>query len=240
MPRRARDRERPARDEPPEPARRGPEFGFGEQRTQVFRFAAGLLQPRGGRLEVGEQLWRDRLAGPVPDDAAQLLLLVEAEAVVDAPDVPGGVEQAVAALAVGVVGDGIEQAEPLELRPEGRVFALDEEVALRVVLDEELDRADAGRTLADDRRRDDWPAEEFREAVGGRLPAVEGAVGEVSERRFAVTRLVDGEEVAAPAAELCEEDVVRGVPDRAAAGELRVQQLRFHRLEVGSVHPVRA
>ena len=69
--------------------------------------------------EVGDgvaQVVGDRVAGEVPDDRAHLELDREREAVVDAPDVAVGVDEAVPALAVGVVGDQVEGAHALELR----------------------------------------------------------------------------------------------------------------------------
>src|SRR3546814_14265997 len=54
-------------------------------------------------------LW-DRLAAELPDHRAQLELVVEHQAVVDAADAAVEAEEAVAALAVGVVAHEVEGA----------------------------------------------------------------------------------------------------------------------------------
>ena len=66
-------------------------------------------------LHVHEVFVGHAFAGEVPDDGAELELGVEAEAVVDGPDVAVGVDEAVPALAVGAVGEQVEDAEPLQL-----------------------------------------------------------------------------------------------------------------------------
>ena len=65
------------------------------------------------RLDVVEQRVGDGLAAELPDHRAQLELGVEAQPVVDAPRCCRRrvAEQAVAALAVGVVGDEVERAD---------------------------------------------------------------------------------------------------------------------------------
>src|SRR5207253_2180751 len=85
----------------------------------------------------------------IPDHRAQLGLDVEAEAVVDAVDGAVLGQQAVAALAVGVVGHQVERADALERIVVGGDLAQREVMLLEVGGHEALQRAGAVRTLAD-------------------------------------------------------------------------------------------
>lgn len=84
-----------------------------------------------------------RLVDEVPGHRAELGMDVEAKAMIDESHVPRGVEQDVAALAVGVVRDEIEDNHPQELGPHGRIGVCykAEVVALRVMVNEQLDAA---------------------------------------------------------------------------------------------------
>ncbi len=97
-----------------------------------------------------------------------------------------------AALAVGVVGDEVERADLLEPRVVLRALEQGEVVLLEVGMDEGLERPRAVRSLAQDRGRDEPPAECLGEAVGGDLALVETG-REVPERPLAALGFVDGE-----------------------------------------------
>ena len=99
-------------------------------------------------LHVVEVRVGHRLAAELPDHRAQLELGVEAQPVVDGPDVAVGVEQAVAALAVRVVGQEVERADALELGPPSLVLDEREVVLLEVGVDEPLQRTQAERHVA--------------------------------------------------------------------------------------------
>ena len=75
---------------------------------------------------------RQRLAGELPDHGAQLEVGGEAQPVVDRPDPVAG-EQAVAALAVGVVGEDVEHGDRLQLVVQLGPLLGDREVVLAVV-----------------------------------------------------------------------------------------------------------
>src|SRR6266571_5078359 len=83
----------------------------------------------------------DRLAGEVPQHRAELGINVEADAVVDGPDLAVGVGEDVARLAVSVVDHEIEEGDATEVAAMALVEV--EGRALEVVLDEGLDGADA-------------------------------------------------------------------------------------------------
>src|SRR5205807_3662100 len=89
-----------------------------EQRLPLRRLEEllqGLGEPRAEEApHVAEQVAGNRLAAELPDDGPQLRLGVEGEGVVDRIDDAVLAEQAVAALAVGVVGDEVEDADGLE------------------------------------------------------------------------------------------------------------------------------
>ena len=101
-------------------------------------------------------LGTERPAAPLPQDGAQLVVPVEADAVVDAEDVPGRGRQQVAALAVGVVDHRVEQCHPPQLRvpaahQPGHVDCL-------VDVDPQLQHAVAEGARAQHGRRHDRPA----------------------------------------------------------------------------------
>src|SRR4051812_25416737 len=98
-----------------------------------------------------------------------------------------------AALAVGVVHDRVEQRDlPIDV-----VAALTqrEEVLGRIELHEALEGSQTLRPVAQDGWRHARPAERTRHRVRGDLAAAERSVGEIPERRLAGARLVDTEEV---------------------------------------------
>ncbi len=99
------------------------------------------------RPDAFEQRVVDRFVAELPDHRAQLVVGREAQPVVDAPDrgrpvAVGGQEQHVAALAVGVVGEDVEQRHRPEPVVQVRVRLVDREVVLAVIGgDEPLHRA---------------------------------------------------------------------------------------------------
>ena len=90
------------------------------------------------------QLRRQRFAGELPDHGAQLVVGGEAQPVVDRPHVVAAVaavdlQQAVPALAVGVVGDGVEHGDRPQLIVEVGALGVQREVVLAEVgVDEPL------------------------------------------------------------------------------------------------------
>ena len=159
----------------------------GQQRGQIVRADRSTPAVRG---RPGSTTGTG-LLGEVPDDGAQLGGHVEAQAVVDAPQLPAGGEQHVAALAVGVVGEDVECAERSEFVFPPPCREQREVVLLVVGLDEELHRPGTERcVVAHDGGRHQSPAERLRQPVGGDLATVE-PVGEVPERPLAPMRLVD-------------------------------------------------
>ena len=137
----------------------------------------------------GEGLLGDLLAAEVPDHGAELGLDAESQAVVDAPDLATRVLDAVASFSIGVVDHQIENCDGLHLLRVG--VAKLEIVGCVGVTDEELQGAFAIRAIPYDGGRDEVPAEGFAEEIGGDLPLVEGADGEVPEGVFAALGLVD-------------------------------------------------
>jgi hypothetical protein len=155
-----------------------------------------LEQRRGRRTggeagEVGEDRVGDRLAGEVPHDRAQLGRYREAQAVVDSPDVAIVVEQAVTALAIGVVGDEVEHRHHAQRVVVAGVLEQREVVLGEVGVDEALVRpAAVGSVVARHRLRNHGPPERGREDVRRDLAAIE-AVGKVPQRTLATQWLVD-------------------------------------------------
>ena len=108
------DREPPVLDEAPRPPAHGLDLG---RRQQVGQHPGqGVVEGR----EIVDDGAGELLAGELPDDGAQLGLAVEAQPVVDGPDGVVLTEDAVTALAVGVVGDDVEGADG----PQALVMAL--------------------------------------------------------------------------------------------------------------------
>ena len=133
---------------------------------------------------------------------------MEAEAVVHGEDRSVGGEETVTGLPVGVVGDDVEYADPLEARVVRGVVAEGEVVLLEVGRDEELERALAVGPLAAHRRRHEPPAERLRQLIRRQL-AREEARRKVPEWPLAAPRLVDGEPGGAVELEFGEERRVR-------------------------------
>ena len=133
--------------------------------------------------------------------------MVEHQPVVDAVDPAVEPEEAMAALAVGVVAHEVEGAHPPQLVVVRLVLVEREVVLLEVSIDEELHRPAAERPVAEDREGDEAPAERFGQLVGSHLAVVEPG-GEVPQGSLASSRLVDRAHDVVPAPHLAE---VRGV-----------------------------
>ena len=98
--------------------------------------AAGVAL--GEAVDAFEQVRAHVESGVLPDDGAQLVLFVEAQSVVDRPTaIP--VEDHVAGLAIGVVGDDVEGREFGEPLVELGMVAQREVVVLFVVIDPPLE-----------------------------------------------------------------------------------------------------
>ena len=190
-------------------AEEGGQLGGVEAGAEGGAAVVGVGEAVAEAAHIGEPVVGETGAGVVPDDGAELLMGVEAEAVVDAPEVFVGGAEDVAALAVGVVGDEVEGSDADQLVVEAIGFAQVDVVLGGVVLDEELHGALAVGAVAADGGGDEVPAEEAGAFVGGDFAEVEGAVGEVVEGAFALLGLVDAEAGAELGVEeVGEEDVV--------------------------------
>src|SRR5262249_55440901 len=108
---------------------------------------------------VGEQTGGNRLTAKVPDDGAQLRLGVERQGVVDRVHAAIGTEQTVTRLAIGVVGDEVEEADALKTLGMRGVLAKREVVLSEVRFHEQLVGAFTVGPVALDRQRDQAPLE---------------------------------------------------------------------------------
>jgi hypothetical protein len=226
-----------------------------------------LLQPVGqGPVEVGPQPAQHvhRLGGQwfpeeAPQHGAQLLLVVQADAMVDAVDAAVGSGQDMATLAVGVVEQDVEHRQPPQLRrvrvhqqrrvaepvvgaqhptpPAGDVLHAHHVHQRSLVLDlyPQLHHSGAERSGPQHRRRYLGPSGGLRDQVGRHLPVGERAVREVPQRPLAADGLVHAARLDAATADRAEQGGVGGVDD--AAGDLDppgAQQRQRHR--VGGEH----
>src|SRR5712692_4501476 len=110
---------------------------------------------------------------------------------VDAPDVAADVEQTVATLAVGVVGQQVEDGHALQVAAVRLAQSVVLTSSARVGLDIQLQAANTVRALVTNNRG--WnhvPAQGLGEQVGGYLALVERATGEVTQGHFASSGLV--------------------------------------------------
>ena len=202
--------------------------------------------------QLGERLderRRNRLAGPAPQHRAQLVVDVEAHAVVDPVDMPPGRVEDMAALAVGVVEHRVQHGQPGQPQvvgvrqrvrvpvvvarrrhrePAGRhvVRGHETDQRLRVVglVDPQLDGAHSERPVPQDRRRHQVPPGRVRHQVRRHLTPGQRAVREVPERPLAADRLVDAAPGQPVQRDLGPQRGVRGVDEASlelhrAAGE---------------------
>jgi len=139
---------------------------------------------------------------------------MEGQAVVDAPDVTVRVQQAMPALAVGVVNDPIEGRYDPKVRLVGGHHG--EVVLLEVGVDEELEGPRAQlATGAIDGRWDNAPPEGLADQVGGHLPLAQRPLWEIIERSLPLGRLVNRQRLLAFGADLGQVRVVRAVGHQA-------------------------
>ena len=168
------------------------------QRLHLFlkeepRHSRGAVRPtfkaRPQVAQIFEHVRGDWLSLKVPDDGAQFVVLVEHQAVVDSPQPARLIPQAVAALAIGVICQRVEQRHALQV---GAMLIAQCEVCLRrIVLHEYLHRPDAIRPLAGNGERHDVPAERPAQLECRALPQVQRPRRKIPQRRLSTLRLVD-------------------------------------------------
>ena len=207
----------------PAPTRIAPEQGVDLVLVELVGDRRRHAVAGGG--EALDDVGRDRLAAELPDHRAQLEARREAQPVVDGPDPAVEAEQAVAALAVGVVGEEVEGADRAQLVVEvGPALEQREVVLLEVGGDEQLERALAERA----RRGGPWaarrPSPSASDSCVGRHLAPVEAVGEVPQRPLAPARLVDRLRLVVAGAQRHEERGVRAPRHAALDLDLAVAQ----------------
>ena len=169
-----------------------------------------------------------RLATPLPEHRAQLVLLGEADPVVAAVQVAVGDGEQVTDLPVGVVDHRVEDRH-LPQRLVVRAAGKRDQVDALVQVDPQLAHAGAERPVAHDRRRDKVPAGRPADDVGRDLPAGQGAAREIPQRALARDRLVHAVRYRAVRPDRAEQRRVRGVDQAALHGERAARQ-QFERL----------
>src|SRR5467141_2559100 len=178
-------------------------------------------------LQICARAVRERIAGEVPDHRAQLGRDVEAEAVVDGPDAAVGAEQAVAALAVGVVGDEIEGADAGEPLAVLRRLAEREVVLAEVRVNELLQRALAIGAVTPNGERDQPPVERLREVIRRQL-ALEEPRREIPQRALAALGLVHSEGAGAVERDLHEQRRIGAARQPPLERHLAAREERRH------------
>ena len=184
-------------------------FLFGGVEKQI----QGALQRVGAdetlqQFQVGEQLFLDRFTGELPDHGAQLILMMEADAVVNGPHTLIVAIETVTGLAVGVVDEIVEERKAAQGGGIAGIFAHIKVVDIRITFDEKLDAARPARPVTQDGGRHDGPAESLADEKGGGLALTEGADREIPEGIFAAARFVDGGDLLLTVMNHCEEGVV--------------------------------
>ena len=116
---------------------------------------------------------------------------MKADAVVDRPQPAVVALEAMAALAVGVVGEHVEDRQALDRLVVAALLLHREEMRLVVGVDEQLHRSNAMRPVAQDGGRHKLPAKRFAQQIGRNLALAEGATREIPERALAAARLID-------------------------------------------------
>ena len=129
-----------------QPARTGAAIASisGSVRCTASRSPQLAVERAADAEHLGQLVLGQRLAGPAPQHGAQLVVGVEADAVVDAVAVAVGHRQHVAALAVGVVDHDVEDRHPAQRRG----VLVDERDRLVAVVDAVEDVPPAGRHRA--------------------------------------------------------------------------------------------
>jgi hypothetical protein len=137
-----------------------------------------------------EQFVGNRFTGKVPDHRPQFVILVEAQSVVNGPQLARRVEKYVTALAVGVVDEQVEEHDGFE---QGLIVVGEVEVVMiGIVLDELLERAGTERPVAQNGEGDDAEAQRLADEVRGHLAQGEGVFFKIPKRLFAFAGFVNG------------------------------------------------
>ena len=169
------------------PAARGSHF----RRIEKLAERTAEVAPEGppDPLQSLELIGRKRQAHPAPEHRPQLWLGREGHAVIHPEDVTVRHRHQVAALAIGVVGDGIEDGHPAQ----SRVVADDhrDEVDIAIRVDPLLDHPLAEGAVAQHGRRHETPAGRLGDEERGDLALRERPLGEVEERALGDRGLVD-------------------------------------------------
>ena len=199
-------------------------FGNAEKQIQGALHWVGvneMLQ----RLQVGEQPLLNGFSGELPDNSTQLVLMVEADTVVDGPHMrarrfppPTGNRKStmisiktVAGLAVGVVDEIVEEGQTAQGRGVTGILAHIEIVYVRITLDEELDAARPPRPVAQDSGGHEAPTEGLADDKGGGLALAEGARRKIPQRILAAAGFVDGRNLVLVVMNDCQKGVVGAV-----------------------------
>jgi hypothetical protein len=141
--------------------------------------------------------------------------------------------QAMSCLAITVARHDVERGDGREI---GLPSLPEREVVLAgIVLHEELHRALAVWTVAEDRRRNVRPAQCLGELIGGDLALAQRSLLEVPQRSLAVARLVDDPCARTALYDLPEEGEVGGTRHQADQAKLPV--LKQPRVQGGRAHP---
>ena len=95
---------------PGDPVPQGGDFVFVQQRGKSLRHGATPVVQSGSQsIHVGQQASGDFLPGEIPNHRPQTMVCVEGDAVVDSPESTPGIQQTVAALAISVVDNVVEE-----------------------------------------------------------------------------------------------------------------------------------
>src|SRR5438034_5860763 len=129
---------------------------------------------------------------------------------------------AVAALAVGVVDDHVEDGNGKE--GVGTRLAQGEEVLVWVGVDEELERAQSVRSIPHDGGRDGRPPKRPGQDIGRHFALAQCPLREVPQRRLPVPRLVHGEKGVLGVGHLGQERVVRRIWHQTERPDLALGQ----------------
>ena len=209
------------------------------------QLSAEALGEGGQRLQA---VVVDGCSGPPPQHGPELVLDVQRDAVVNAVDAAVHPGQDVAALAVGVVDDSVEDRHPPQPRvvgvhqchlPAGVVVGGEHrKIACRNgigrtqihqpgvirLLHPQLHHSETGRPLPNDCVRHDVPAERLGDQERPVLAAGQRAVGEVPQRLLSGDRLVDALHDAVRQAGLAAEGRVTSRPDSTENHQLAALQ----------------
>ena len=132
---------------------------------------------------------------PTKSHNTEFRLVVEADPVIDCPEPPIEALQAMAALAIGIVDDAVEQAELAQLGFIAPLLQHREEVGLFIIGDEELHHTDAVGSATNDRRWYEIEPQMLRDEVGCSFAPVEATLRKIPQWAFSPFGFVDAEEL---------------------------------------------